>query len=99
VYKNNGAIVIGWHPSHPVIIIYSDEFGLCSCLPCDLSKPETPAEREETERLEAAYYLYCKCGIQHETVSFEKFKAGDDCYPEVWLDIVKETGYRKEASK
>lgn len=65
----------------------------------EFSNPETLAEREERERLEAAYYLYCKCGIQHETVSFKKFKNGDDCYPEVWVDIVNETGYRKETSK
>lgn len=58
-----------------------------------LSKPETPEQREERERLEAAYDLYCACGIQHETAPFEEWL---DVYCDVWLRIVDKTGYRLE---
>lgn len=54
---------------------------------------ETPKQKEERERLEAAYDLYCTCGIQHETVGFKEWS---DCYSDVWLSIVDKTGYRKE---
>lgn len=104
-WKNGDSVVFGKDDRSGVYIAYDayneghviysggDYFYVLSG---DFSKPDTPAEREERERLEAAYYLYCKCGIQHETVSFEKFKDGDDCYPGVWLGIVDETGYRKD---
>ena len=58
VYKNNGAVVIGWHPSHPILIIDSDEFGLESCSACELSKPETPEQKSERERMELARDFY-----------------------------------------
>ena len=54
---------------------------------------ETPKQKAERERLEAAYDLYCTCGIQHETVCFEEWS---DCYSDVWLSIVDKTGYRKQ---
>lgn len=54
-------------------------------------KPETPEQREDRERLEAGYELYKTCGIQHETVSFNKWF---DNYKDVWLNIVDKTHYR-----
>lgn len=53
---------------------------------------ETESERKERERLEAAYDLYCTCGISHEKASFNEFKCE---YSDVWLAIVDKTGYRK----
>lgn len=50
VWRGNAAIVIGYHPSHPAIIIDSDEFGLTSVSLTDLRKPETESERLERER-------------------------------------------------
>lgn len=55
-------------------------------------KPETQEQKAERERVEAAYDLYCTCGIQHETVSFKEFQ---DEYYDAWLAIVDKTGYRK----
>lgn len=86
------------YPPDELQIIIRDVNGDAAIIySCDnplFRKPETPEERKHRERLESAYDLYCKCGRQHETVSFEKFKVG--AYPEVWLDIVDKTGYRKE---
>ncbi|QGF20996.1 hypothetical protein PP409_gp05 [Vibrio phage Seahorse] len=59
-----------------------------------IKKPESPEEKVERERLEAAYDLYCECGVQYETLQFDTFK--EEC-GDVWLAIVDKTGYRKES--
>lgn len=59
---------------------------------------ETEAERAERERLEAAYDLYrdyCD-GTSFKGVGFDLFKDPTD-NREVWLAIVRKTGYRKES--
>ena len=58
VYKNSGAVVIGWHPSYPILIIDSDEFGLESCSACELSEPEAPEQKNEREMVELARDFY-----------------------------------------
>ncbi|AUR89532.1 hypothetical protein NVP1124O_31 [Vibrio phage 1.124.O._10N.286.49.B1] len=62
-----------------------------------LSKPETPQQREDRERLEAAYELLC-IGNRALSVTapctFDEFKLDDpQCY--FWLAIVDKTNYRK----
>lgn len=63
----------------------------------ELSKPETPAEREERERLEAAYDLHCEylLGEDDEALSFNEFKSFKTKLRQ-WLRIVDKTGYRKD---
>ena len=57
------------------------------------SKPETPKQREERERLEAAYDLYCQV-IDPDT-SFDKF-FNFGPLKDIYTKIVDKTGYRKE---
>lgn len=53
VFKGEAAVVIGWHPEHPVLVIDSDANGFIGITDLSLlSKPETPQQREERERLE-----------------------------------------------
>ncbi|AUR98034.1 hypothetical protein NVP1246O_27 [Vibrio phage 1.246.O._10N.261.54.E10] len=54
-------------------------------------KPETPQQREDRERLEAAYDLYCTWRGE-KPASFEDFKR---CNHDNWLAIVRKTNYRK----
>ncbi|CAM0025702.1 hypothetical protein VPH95E331_0086 [Vibrio phage 95E33-1] len=67
----------------------------------ELSKPETPQQREERERLEAAYDLYCYVTREAlercRTASFSEFNKGmmTSCREE-YLVIVDKTNYRKE---
>lgn len=67
VYKGAGAVFIGYHPSHPVMVIDSDEFGL-GMVPIEamgsegLSKPESPEQKTEREREEKAKALYAIAG-------------------------------------
>ena len=62
-----------------------------------IRKPKTPEQREERERLEAAYELYCESliGEDEETESFDEFKAFKNRLRQ-WLRIVDKTGYRLE---
>lgn len=60
-------------------------------------KPDTEAERNERERLEAAYDL-CMTHYPNSTLTFDGFKSQKDYGgSEVnrWLAIVDKTGYRK----
>ena len=67
-----------------------------------LSKPETPQQREERERLEAAYDLYLafwsasKSSIILE--SFKEFSWGGNSDLKHFLAIVDKTNYRKESN-
>jgi len=60
-----------------------------------MRKPETPAEREERERLEAAYDL-CITLYPNNHLSFDDFKGAGEHIIHPWLTIVDKTGYRKE---
>ncbi|MGI2931905.1 hypothetical protein [Vibrio fluvialis] len=57
----------------------------------EFRKPETEAERNERERLEAAYDLYCAWRGGY-CESFDVFRV---CNVDNWLAIVDKTGYRK----
>ncbi|QZI90988.1 hypothetical protein MYOV024v1_p0063 [Vibrio phage PS34B.2] len=63
-----------------------------------LKKPETPQQREDRERLEAAYDLYCeftnKGSVDATCMSFYDF--GQGLAKIKWLAIVDKTKYRKE---
>ncbi len=62
---------------------------------CDLSKPETPNQREERERLEAAYHLYSIAMIanEDEPKSFEHFSKHN--YKSAWIAVAIKTNYQK----
>lgn len=62
-------------------------------------KPETPEQKLERERLEAAYDLYCEWmldgNIQSDEVrTIEEFVSYKNCLAD-WLRIVDKTNYRK----
>ncbi|AUR84086.1 hypothetical protein NVP1047O_72 [Vibrio phage 1.047.O._10N.286.55.F2] len=57
-----------------------------------IKKPETQQQREERERLEAAYDLYCTLNANHNCVEFDRFKS--TCNN--WLRVVDKTNYRKD---
>lgn len=58
-----------------------------------LTKPESKQQREERERLEAAYDLYCDFTVQRK--SFDWFKDENTILRDKWIAIVDKTGYRK----
>lgn len=68
--------------------------GICICWMLDmLKKPETQEQREERERLEAAYDLYASTiNDERATLSFDEFKGYELECP--WLIVVDKTGYR-----
>lgn len=59
-----------------------------------LSKPETPEEKEQRERLEAAYDLYTSCAHAGGCTSYEIF-VSDPVMLKFWLSVVDKTKYRK----
>ena len=64
-------------------------------------KPETPQQREDRERLEAAYDLYlirCHAVNQPITYEFHEFKLEPDA-KNGWLAVVDKTNYRKGGVK
>ena len=64
----------------------------------EFRKPETPKQREDRERLEAAYDLYCEWvgdRTGQHAIDFEDWKCEPD-YFRKWLRIVDKTNYRKE---
>lgn len=67
----------------------------------ELSQPETPAEREERERLEAAYDLYEEAQQKIGCIGYDDFDLfkKSEIQVKFWLAIVDKTGYRKECKK
>lgn len=55
---------------------------------------ETEAERQERERLESAYDLFCCVTGNSNSYNFEDFY--NDHHSDMWLKIVDKTGYKKE---
>ena len=70
-----------------------------SCVSIDcLSKPETPEQKAERERLSAAYDLYCaRCdAVKWDCkYSFDEFISEEDALIG-WLAVVDLTNYRKQ---
>lgn len=62
----------------------------------EFKKPETEAERNERERLEAAYDLCCEYGPTCDFDSVEELRLYHPVLLNKWLRIVDKTGYRKE---
>lgn len=65
----------------------------------ELSKPETPEQKAERERLEAAYDLYCHVSEEANrgTYTFEQFcNESLTDYKVDYLSIVDKTNYRKQ---
>ncbi len=65
-----------------------------------IRKPETKQQREDRERLAAAYDLYCYVSEKSGRAPFsiEYFtKSNEHCYKDDYLAIVDKTNYRKES--
>lgn len=102
VFKGEAAVVIGWHPAHPVLVIDSDAKGFIGITDLSLlSKPETPQQREERERLEAAIelhdlaqdvYFACDGGSDGSAI----WDKAPERVKSTYLAIVDKTGYRKQ---
>lgn len=97
IYEGSIVMVIAYHPKHPVIVVETSTEEYINVGICDLSKPETEAERVERERLEAAYDLYLDFYQDynpcHDTI--ESFDCSRD--KDLWLRTVDKTNYRKES--
>ena len=52
VYDHEAAIVVGWHPEHPVIVIDSCKHGFTAVQVGQISKPETPERKAAREAVE-----------------------------------------------
>ncbi len=50
VYDHEGAVVVGWHPEHPVLVVDSFKYGLKSVRLDEISKPETQEQKSARER-------------------------------------------------
>lgn len=88
IHPNNSLCAIIWEGGGDVNL---------SCVAIDcIAKPETEAERNERERLEAAYGLYCiyQSADNIKACSFDSFKESS-VMAKKWISIVDETGYRK----
>lgn len=85
--------------NHQLAVLVSSDFSFSTVCNESWIKPiETESERQERERLEAAYDLFC-CAITEIrdflNYSFEDF-CNDIQASRIWLKIVDKTGYRKE---
>lgn len=91
IYEGSVVMVIAYHPKHPVIVVETSTEEYINVGICDLSKPENQQQREDRERLEAAYDLYVTWrGEKPEAL--DTFKR---CNHDNWLAIVDKTNYRK----
>ena len=92
-------IYVGEHPHGDGHYVFSETKGITYIANGYLLEPETPQQREERERIEAAYDLYlhrCRAVNWKTEYTFEDFKSESDAF-NGWLAIVDKTGYRKEA--
>lgn len=90
-------LVISYHPLHPSIVVVETNDNEYLSVGVDmLKKPETPQQRENRERLEASYDLYClRCdAIEWKSkYSFDEFQKEEDAV-NGWLSVVDKTNYR-----
>ena len=73
--------------------------GGCVCWRVDmLKKPETPKQREDRERLKAAYDLYESAQHEIDCIGYDSFELFKKSEVQVnfWLAIVDKTNYRKQ---
>lgn len=97
------AKIVGPMPSHPsrVVVEVKDALGAHVKVARinDLQKPETPAEREQRERLEAGYDLYEDAQQAIGCIGYDDFDLFKKSEVQVkfWLAIVDKTGHRKES--
>ncbi len=92
---NHEYIYIGEHPNTDGHYVFSEEKGITYVSNGYLIKPETPQQREERERLEAAYDLYSIAMIanEDEPKSFEHFSKHN--YKSGWIAVTIKTNYQK----
>lgn len=66
-----------------------------------IKKPETPEEREDRERLEAAYDLYCDFTNSNvvDATCMSSYDFERSLVLPKWLTVVDKTGYRKKEDK
>lgn len=77
VYKNYPAIVVGWHPHHPVVVVDSDEFGLTGAALNELTEAgtqEQKTEREQTSDIEDVKTLLRELLKEVKFINFNKGK-------------------------
>lgn len=93
-------VIIAYHGDY-VWVAHHGKFNrvheLCS-IEFEKVEKESPQQREERERLEAAYDLYCVWvgdRVGHHAIDFNEWKIVPDYYKK-WLRIVDKTNYRKE---
>jgi hypothetical protein len=103
VYNGINWLFCGFHPTNGLAIVAdNDSPALHHLVTVDielLSKPETQQQREDRERLEAAYDLYCYVSERSGRAPFsiEYFtRSNEHCYKDEYLAIVDKTNYRKE---
>lgn len=101
-YNGINWLFCGFHPVNGLAIVANnDEPSYHQVITVDvelLSKPESPEEKEQRERLEAAYDLYCEAqkAVGNLTiVTYEKFASNETVNLIFWLAIVDKTNYRK----
>lgn len=92
---------VGIHPTHKDhAVLYGKHLncGYMSAPLSMLSKPETPQQREDRERLEAAYDLYEESQHAIGCIGYDDFDffKKSDIQVKFWLAIVDKTNYRKE---
>lgn len=94
VYCGEVALFIGLCPSdnHQCAIELNDQLVLAQIE--DLSKPESPEQKAERERLEAAYDLYCYA-IGSSACMYPTFVVSP-VLSEIWCRAVDKANYRKE---
>ncbi len=79
------------------VVIFDETGDYHGCSVGELSKPETPQQREDRERLEAAYDLFCHVQIVNNRpdCGFESFELYERSNP-LYTLMVDKTNYRKE---
>lgn len=90
-------LVISYHPLHPSIVVVETNDNEYLSVGVDmLKKPETPQQRENRDRLEAAYDLYLEGQHAVGVISYQSFEQfnTDDTQIDFYLAIVDKTNYR-----
>lgn len=103
IFNDIECVFIGISASHPSVAIVEYLKGFISVNDRvyveELRKPEAPQQREERERLEAAFEVYLAFWSASKstviTMNMSEFKECTDLH--YWLAVVDKTGYRKQS--
>lgn len=97
VYKCHEGVVIGWHPEQPMIVIETTEHGILCATFVELSKPLTPAQKQQKideQNGELYYELVLDLARRNNMSNEKQWRDTPVDYKNLCVDIAKQIDFK-----